>query len=178
MASIVKQSVQDFITQGNTITGLQDVAVWNNQLESVLAGSETVLLPGIFFERLFDPAVPYLMNVRQVDFYLNIHIIHNQVDAGDGTQGQNLDVFDLRDEVVRKFNGFKATGCGVLQYFNESEDFNHNNVYHYIVTFRAAMVDTTGSLWDENNGKWIEKQPPTDLEITVQPGAPYLKNLS
>lgn len=178
MASVTRQAISDYLTQGRTITELQTVAVWNNQYEQAQEGTDNIFFPSIYLERVFEPAVPMLMGVKQVDFLLNVHILHNQIDAGDGTLSQNLDVFELRDKVVRAFDKFKATGCGVLQYATEQEDFTHNNIYHYIVTFKAAMVDTTGTLWDNENGKWTEKDPPFDLEITKTIEPPYTKNLS
>jgi hypothetical protein len=104
--------------------------------------------------------------LAQADVIWRIHIGMQELDAGDGTMEQNLDVFSLyRDTVVAALSNFKPTACGLLFRVAEQPDFNHTNIYVYTVEFKCGFIDSKGSKYDPGGGNYIYTTPPTRLEI-------------
>ena len=70
-----------------------------------------------------------------------------QLDDQIGGLDQNLDVFDLRDDVITSLDMFRPLQTGNLVYISGEQDYNHDNVYHYELTFRGRMIDPIGN-WE------------------------------
>jgi hypothetical protein len=103
-------------------------------------------------------------NMRSAVLGVNIHLVHEYYNA-DGTFEQDLEIFDLRDQVTALLSQFKPTGCGLMVSMTEQQDYDHDNVYHYILTYQVDFIDSKGSPYDPGRGIYIEKQPPTDVNI-------------
>lgn len=173
MASVIKQTIIDMMNQAKTITDLSlyplQVAVWNNQIQRMIDGTgETMPQPALYIEMVYQDWQMLALGIKTNDIIWRLHICHRQEDAGDGTMDQNLDVFDLRDQVLDKFTLFKPTNSGSLNYYEEEQDFEHTNIYHYIVSFMGIYTETKGSPLDPTDGDWIVKEGPTDLCVTYE----------
>jgi hypothetical protein len=152
---------------GNTVKLF--TRIWNNQLEYERAGNlEAYPKPAAFVE-ILSPVVYQEIgkNLSSADLGFNIHLIHEYYNA-DGTFEQDLEVFDLRDKVVALLSQYKPTGCGLIFCTGESQDYEHDNLYHYIISFVCSFIDSKASPYDDGRGIYIEKEAPTDVEIHIQ----------
>jgi hypothetical protein len=156
------------VTNGNGNTVDLYARVWNNQIENEKAG-ETYLYPKpAAFIEITSPVIfeEIGQNFRSADIGITIHLVHEYYNQ-DGTFEQDLQVFDLRDQVIAALSQFKPTGCGQMVATGEQQDFDHDNIYHYIISFVCNFIDSKGSPYDLGRGIYIEKEPPTDVNIVV-----------
>ena len=58
---------------------------------------------------------------------------------------QNLTIHDLRDLVFAKLSLFKPTMCSEMFKVSETMDYEHTNIYHYVIDFRTGFIDNTAS---------------------------------
>lgn len=172
----IKAPMQDILTQLSTITVTNgdgnNVAlyarVWNNQLRSEHEGKLYDFPKPAAFLEIISP-VQYQEiggNFRNADLGINIHLI-NEYFNGDGTFEQDLAVFDLRDQIIALLSQYKPTGCGLMVCVNESQDYDHDSVYHFVLGFLVNFIDSKGSPYDPPRGGYIDSVPPTNLEIDV-----------
>jgi hypothetical protein len=177
MASLIKTAIQDMLTALENTGQFNFVAVWNNHVERLNDGSGYSINAPAALVELENLNVARLgAGFTSTDTIVRIHIVHYELDASDGTLDQNLNVFDYRDAVKSAFTGLKVTNFSPLQYYGELQDYDHTNIYHYIIEFIGNFVDTKGSIYDADSGLTFETTPPTalDLTITYNPD-PYLK---
>ena len=178
MASLIKTAINDILTRLNTVTGAMFVAVWNNHASRLMDGSGySFACPAVFVElETLGEAGRLGGGMTSQDYIIRIHLLHQELDAADGTLDQNLNVYDWRDDIKAKVTGMKPTNFSNLMFMNELQDYEHSNLYHYILEFKAAFVDTKGSPIDNDSTDWIETTPPTDLDLSVTyDEPPYLK---
>lgn len=155
----------------DTATGspvFNSVAVFNNQFEQLERGEvEALPLPCCLVEMVTPISwVPIGAKLKQADVTWRIHIGMEQLDAGDGTMEQNLDVFDqLRDPVIAGLTGFKPAGCGQLFTIDDNPDYRHTNLYHFVVSFKCGCIDSKGSPYDPASPKYTQTTPPLELEV-------------
>lgn len=177
MASIIKTVFQNMLTQASEVSGVSHYAVWNNQIDSLLAGTGiSFATPALFIELITNDSAKFLVGISRSYVTWRIHILHRQEDAGDGTFDQNLDVFDIRDAVKVKFTNYTQDNCAPLSFAGEEQDYNHNNVYHYIIDFTSAITDSKGSPLDPDSTEWQEVDASGyNIDITIDPEQPYLQ---
>lgn len=171
----IKQPLTDILTRLTTIQVLnldhQTVGlytrIWNNQINSE---SYTWPTPAAFVEFVtpvtFEQMGQGLLNA---DLGVKIHLInvfYNQ----EGTFEQDLDVFGLRDSIISKMSAYCPTACGPLNLINESQDYDHTNVYHYVMEFICNFVDSTANKIDRE-GMYEEVTPDVDATI-INGGVP------
>ena len=102
-------------------------------------------LPAFFVELVYPISFGLIgEGYRGAQVQYKIHIEHEYYNA-DGDLDQNLIIFDLRDKVIKLLQGFRPTGCGLLVATNESQSYEHTNVYEYEVEFTTDLVDDTGA---------------------------------
>lgn len=159
----LKESIQSLLAKCEDIEGVAHVRVWNNQLSYEVEGAlYNFPKPALFVEtQVPNMFVPLGGGYSQSDIYFNIHIVHEQFDAGYGTFEQNIDVYDLRAKVIAALNLFKPAMCTPLMKYNEQQDYEHTNLYHYQISWLCGLIDDAGV--DTSND--ITKDPPTDLTI-------------
>lgn len=139
------------VTEANAIAYVQ---LWNNQLaawrddrnkaETVETGNNMydVPMPAIMIE--FDHADMQQLGggVQLYDeLIVRVHIIHQQLDAGDGTMEQNLEVYALADAVHLALNKFKTNGAVELIRQRHNMDYNHDMLYHYVLEYGTNYID-------------------------------------
>lgn len=134
----------------NIITQLKETnkfnwySVWNNQIERMInSESYAIMNPSVYVELETQDQHQLLENYQGYDINVNIHIVAEELDAGDGNIDEFISVYTLRDEVVKKLNFFRINQGGFLTKISEIQDYNHSNLYHYIITYRAHYIDNT-----------------------------------
>lgn len=176
MAGIV-QPMMDICTLLRTITinngdgqaATPYVRVWNNQVRFEHEGQQTDFpKPAFFLEVVNDVQYEELgKGFQAADVGFRVHIVHEFMDAQDGTFEQDLDVFALRDKVRATLSLVEVTACGPLVVVREGQDYEHTNIYHYIIEFVCNFIDSKGSPLDPDAGKYIDSTPPLTLQLTA-----------
>jgi len=146
------------------------IAVWNNQVEQLSKGtSYNFQMPAIFIEFVTNEVIVLGSGVESFDpLDIKIHIVDDMIDAGDGTQDQNLRIFEFKHQVYTLLKQFKPSHCVPLFRVNEKQDYDHNNLYHYIQTYRTNYIDNS---MQTPVGKIIYTYPPEEkpLTFTIEP---------
>lgn len=144
--------------------------IWNNQLAWEEQGKlYNYLKPAVFLEVINNVQYDELgLGMQSADVGWRIHLIDEFYDAQDGTLEQDLQIFDLRDQVVALLSLYEPTACGPLVRTAEGQDYEHKNLYHYVIDFICNFTDSKGSPWDTAAGRYIDSNPPTMATIQAQ----------
>lgn len=136
--------VQD-IRQKLTDTGVFNwVAIWNNQIVRMKNLTEYAINNPSAYIEISTPDFHQLGEEYQgIDIDMNIHIISNELDSGDGDIDNQMSIFGLRDAVVRAFSLYEASMGGFMVKTSETQDYNHTNLYHYIIQYKMHYIDDT-----------------------------------
>ena len=174
----IKQPITDLLTLLRTIPVTNGdgynvapvVRIWNNQITRIKEGQQELFpMPAFFVELSNVPFENIGQGFRSGDLAFKIHIAHECYDAQDGTFEQDLPVFDLRDKIIAYLSGERLTGCGPLESTGEAQDYDHDNIYHYIVDFTCNFTDSIASKEDTGNpNAYTNSTPPTKLIINEQ----------
>lgn len=174
----IKQPIQDVLTRLATIQVQNNelvtvplyTRIFNNQPNRQREGKiQAYQLPAAFVEVIKPEKFNRLLNgVSESDIVFRIHLQHQFTDAQDGTFDQDLLIFDLRDLVIASLSDFRPTACGNLMLLYEGQDYDHDDVYVYLIEFTCSFIDSKGSPYDPGSGKYINSTPPTDLDLTVE----------
>ena len=79
---------------------------------------------------------------------------------------QDLIIYDLRDQILLAFSQYCPTGCGTLLCLSETQDYDHDNLYHYVMEWKTNFRDSKSSPYDPQAGKYIDTADPLlDAEI-------------
>jgi hypothetical protein len=128
----------------NEAPNIPFVRIWNNQFQQLEDGETYAFpFPNVFFE-IESPAAynPLALNYSIADIKIRVHIGHEEYDAGNGLYEQNTNVFLLRNQIISILNNFQPSGCSSMMKVGEIQDYEHKNIYHYIVEFLCSFVDT------------------------------------
>lgn len=153
----IKEPIQDILSK---LTDLGYYArIWNNQIDHMKDGSSYVFqMPAIFVEIINDVSYEILgEGFRSADLGIRFHLAHELLNT-EGSYEQDLEIFDLRDKIVREFTQYCPTNCGQMNCVREGQDPDHDNVYHYVMEYVCNFIDTKGSPYDEDNQKKIEQE--------------------
>ena len=176
----IKQPITDVLTMLTAIqvnnaeggTGNLYARIWNNQLRDIEneKGSKIPIFPRpAAFLEIVSPAQFETIGIgfRSADLGFKIHLI-GEFYNNDGTFEQDLAIFDLRDQILAHYqnpvspglSGYCPTCCGPLNCINESQDYDHENLYHYVLDFVCNFTDTKGSAFDDNAGQFYDDANP------------------
>lgn len=157
------------VTNGDGQSVVPYVRIWNNQVRYEHEGNQTNFpKPAFFLEVVNDVQYEELgKGVQAADVGFRVHIVHEYYDAQDGTFEQDLPVFDLRDKIRATLSLVEVTACGPLCVVREGQDYEHTNIYHYIIEFVCNFIDSKGSPLDPPAGKYIDSTPPLGLQLTA-----------
>ena len=173
----IKPVLVDLLTklEGITVVNMDQTTaslyarMWNNQLENIRDGGYSWPRPAAFIE-IVSPASYDIIGLgfRSADLGIRIHLIDEFYNT-DGTFEQNLGVFDLRDQVIAELSQYCPTACGAMNCINEEQDYDHDNLYHYIAEFVCNFTDSKGSKYDPGSGNFDESAN-ENLDLTVANG--------
>lgn len=171
----IKDCLQDISTKLATLqVANQDgktvplyVRLFNNQIRYEKEGKGTVYPKPAAFIEVVSPATYEVIGqyYRNADLSFRIHLVHEFMDAADGTMEQDLIIFDLRDNVIALLSGFTPAGCGPLNCMVESQDYEHDNVYEMILDFVCNFTDSKASPLDTGRMVYTPSVPPIVLEV-------------
>lgn len=167
-------------TKAAAIEGILYAAVFNDQVKLEGEGKTfNFPKPAILIEMQNPSAGVALLGsgVTVSDALIwRLSIVHEELNAVDpstgnpsGTMDENLTVFFYRDAVKTAFTGFKPTHCSELQYVEENQDYAHDNIYVYGISFKCSYVDTKGSGYDVDSTLW-KTGTLTDINLNVFDG--------
>jgi hypothetical protein len=170
----LKQPLQDILTRLSTITVTNGDGssvplysrVWNNQIAREKDGETYVYPKPAAFVEIVGP-LPFEeagKNLRNAQIVWAIHLVHEYYNQ-DGTFEQDLVIYDIRDQVIAALSQYIPTSCSMLVATEEQADYDHDNVYHYIINFTCTFMDSKSSPYDDGRGIYIDKQPPTGIQI-------------
>ncbi len=160
------------------VPGMKYVALWNNQFDLDEDQKHyTFDFPCAFIEVINDQPVKQLGDGVQLydPLVVRIHIGHHELDAGDGTLEQNLNVMDLMQEVFAALDGFEPDMAVAFCRTSETRDYTHTNVYHGIQDYITNLIDDSKQVstdGTEVEGGTIE----LETDVTYDP-PPFLKKL-
>jgi hypothetical protein len=168
MAGIITP-ITDLINKIQTGSCIKYCRIWNNQFKYMEAQQiESYPFPCAFIEVLMPNNYDQLgLGFTASEVTFRIHIGQTQYDAGDGTMEQNTSIFNLRNTIITLLTYYEPPLCSALQKVSETQDYEHTNVYHYIIDFKCSYIDEPG---DQTTSQII-KQPPTTLidNATITP---------
>lgn len=172
----IKPAITDVLYRLATIQVLnQDAAtvplltrIFNNQRERAKkAEGYQYPLPAAFVEVIKPANYNRLGNgVSESDIVFRIHLEHWFTDAQDGTFDQDLGIFDLRDQVIATLSNYRPTACGNMCLTAEEFDYDHDDIYVYLIDFTTGFTDSKGSAFGIGRPEYINSTPPTTLEVT------------
>lgn len=153
--------------------------IWNNQLDRMVSGDGYAFPRPAAFIEIVNPVTYEVigLGMRSADLGIRIHLIHDFFNA-DGTYDEDLKIFDIRDQILAPDNGlsqFCPTGCGTMNCVSEEQDYEHDNVYHYILDFVCNFTDTKGSKFDDGQS-YIEENVDLELDVTAEYIIPQIPN--
>jgi len=176
---LAKLATIQVINQDNFAVSLYS-HIWNNQIAQIgQKGEYSWPRPAAFIE-IISPATFEILGrgLRSADIGIRIHLIHDFFNS-EGTMEQDLTIFELRDQVVSAHNndtskqsgisGFMPTACTPMTCVSEDQDYDHANLYHYILDFACNFIDSKASSYDSADGRFIEATDP-DLDLNVVAG--------
>lgn len=136
--------------------------IWNNQLQDEMTGKLYAFPRPAAFLEIITPAIYEIIGAgyRSADLSLRIHLIHDFYNT-DGTFEQDLSIFDLRDSIISLMHLYCPTGCGPLTAVKEDQQYDHNNLYHYVIDFVCNYTDDVGNVYKN----YVDSAPPTNLQI-------------
>lgn len=174
----MRSLAEAILAQLATVPGIKFQRMWNDQLNQDENGSQySFPAPAVFPELLSpNPAKQLGDGVQLFDpLIVRLHILHVQLDAGDGTMEQNLDAWTFAQEVYKKFQKFDPDGAVAFTRTSEERDYNHKAIYHLIQDYTTNYIDST--VQESTDGTII---PGNTLEPIVNgeyDPSPFLKEL-
>jgi len=147
--------------------------IWNNQLRDIKEGrSYEWPRPAAFVEVISPAAFEIIgLGIRAADLGIRIHLIHDYYNM-DGTMEQDLVIFDLRDQLIAAMSQYCPTACGPLNCTHEEQDYDHDNLYHYICEFVCNFIDSKGSGYDPAANNFDDTPNPNLDMQPVEGGVP------
>lgn len=143
-------------TQIETLTELQYVSLWNNQFvreeENVTFG-----FPCVFIEFTNINYSDYLQGNQKFQMDVNIHI------GFQSKATEDTDILRLKQDVQAVIHFFQQGYNTKMLRRAEAQNFDHDNVQEYIITYAVSGKDFT-----------TDKLPSTevtvtDLDLTLEP---------
>jgi hypothetical protein len=143
---------------------------WNNQLGHIRGATTDNYgfpMPAVFIEIINDDPIEQLgAGYQFIPLMIRMHILHeflNATDTDNGILDNDMTIFALRDGCFQQLNKFIPPGCMEMVRISETQDFEHDNVYHFIQDYRTNFVDGTR----EEPVGYILKPAPTDYSADV-----------
>lgn len=162
----IKDRIEDKVPE------IKFIAMWNSQTEMFedFEGNKGSMvdayqMPCVFVEFQNDLQPQQLgQGVQMYDpLIIKIRLVHQQFDAGDGTQEQNFDVYDLKQKLYKYLNRFEPDGASAFVRNGETQDQSHTNIYNFVQAYVTNYIDNSA----QGPVDGVTKEPPTELNITL-----------
>ena len=151
---------------------IQFVSMWNQQVRDMAKAKEwQIPFPSAFIEFVRPEKVQILGNGWRIfePLYVKVHIVQTFYNATNGVDfmEENPGVFDgLLQEVYAAMFQYEPDGCVAMFPTQEEGDYDHDDVYHTIITFQTNYVDGSRN---EPVGGFPWNTSPMNLDIIVNP---------
>lgn len=175
----LKQPIRGILTQLGTLNVTnqdnQTVAlfarVFNDQYRKLKDGEiEHFPLPASLLQVVAPTNMKRIGGgVAAGDIVFRVHLAHEHMDSGDGTMEQDLDIFDLRDQVINLLSDFQPLGCSPLMYVSDTPNNDHTNLYIFEIDFVTHFLDNTGVQDKYNSVTLTDAQVNRDGILTEDP---------
>lgn len=142
--------------------------VWNKQIDREQDATNSLGYdfpkPACFVEIISPVQYQTLLGgYANADMGIKLHLCHEYLNQ-DGTLEQDLEIYGLRDQIVAALTLFKPSGCGAMTLVNDNFDYDHRNIYHYMIDFVCNKTDNVGAI--ENSQQ--DSVPPLALVIDAE----------
>jgi len=138
--------IRPLIDKLKDIKELAHVQIWNNQFDYIDEGQGySFPFPCAFVEVNTMEEMGSLGNGYQgTDLTIKIHLGSDFYNGfGSDAIDDNFNIFALRETISKALFGFKTATSGAMFKINEEQDYNHSNVYHYVLTYKVHFIDDT-----------------------------------
>jgi len=133
--------VNELLAAIRAIPEFKHVVVWNNQFAYMEDGGDYAFpMPCAFIELQTNNLQDIGEGYEGSDISFVLHIGQNVLNSD--YMEQNLTIFELRDLVVKALKPFQAS-TSLMTKVNEQQDYDHSNVYHYMITYNLHFIDNT-----------------------------------
>lgn len=144
----------------------QYVAIYNSQIENEDEGEGDLYdKPACFVEVATGDYTPMLGGIGATDINYRIRIVGAEYDAINGTKDQNLTIFEYRDLLKRYLVNFTPLNGSRMMHMSEMQDTDHTSIYVWLMEYKSAFIDVTGSQYDDASPFIINKDTDTDFEL-------------
>lgn len=141
----LKQLYTDLKTEINSIVNddgsklFNYVGIWNNQVRSIRADKNdwfSITYPAIFIEPVIESVeqLGYKNQLWNINFKL--HVLDDFYNSENGNE-ENTRIFDINDKVWEHMEVIKIDMCSHLVGSQQTQEFDHDNLYHYIQEFKG-----------------------------------------
>lgn len=128
------------------------IFIFNNQIERIKDKGYAFNGPTVFVEIQEKNRKALAAGFASSELVIILHLYDVQLDAGDGTLDQNLEVFDLKTSLHQYINLFKPTDftTSLMVIDDWEQDFNHSDIYHYRIRYACSFIDNSAYLYGGN----------------------------
>lgn len=170
----LKAFVNNILTHAEAIPvsgGTFHVDIWNNQVQFMRDRTiEAIPLPALFVEVLFTNGGHDAERMTTRDVQVRLHIVMEKLNT-EGTFARNTVIYDYRDLVLQYFSKWHvSTGNNPyeftpFQYTGEEPQYDHDNLYEYVLEFSTTFSQVLGNYQDIN----LTQGTITSIIINKQP---------
>jgi hypothetical protein len=114
--------------------------IWNNQLRSIRGEKNdwiSIQYPSIFTEIIVKDIEQQGCKHQLWNIDVNFHVVDDFYNNVDGNFEENTRVFDTNDKLWHHMQNIKIPMCALLVGSEQTQEFDHDNVYHYIQSFKT-----------------------------------------
>lgn len=131
----MKDLIEHLILKVQELDIFNHVNVWNNQLDEE---EQAFALPACFIEIENNLSPQQLTTGGQIfDIIVNFHVINEYY------QSNNIDIYNLKNNIYQKFQLYKPPFCAIMTRTEEIQVENHDQIQEYQIKFATNIVDLT-----------------------------------
>lgn len=127
----------------NDLPVFNTVAVFNDQINRSKSGKGYSFWdPSVFIEIRSSNDGSFGEQLTFSDLDIIFHISMFQLNGWDqASLDENLYIFHLRNLIKSNFSMFKPTQCGLFNWDKEEQQFDHDQIYTYKLTYKCHYID-------------------------------------
>lgn len=137
--------INSFLQKLNDIKLFKKIAIWNNQVKYEKNGEGySFLTPACFVEFKQNNSINLGAGFNLCEYDIILHLIDTQLNNNNKLD-QNIKIFDIRNKVKHTFNNYTPSRMGKVLFVSDLQDFDHDNLYHFCLTYKGALLDNYGN---------------------------------